>query len=848
MNRPFRSLDQIDDADTREVGGKAGGLARLTRAGFPVPPGFAVTAGFFEEIRSRAPGEPEAEALAEHVPEDLRRALDDAISGLGDAPCGYAIRSSAIGEDSSEASFAGVHDSLLGVPRDRLLDALFRCWASAFSGRAIAYRNRLRLPADPSGIRMAVVVQRMLRPEAAGVLFTREGGDPGGDILIQAVSGSGEALVQGRAEPEVIRVSRGAGNGARRSGPAAPIDDGCVADLAAMAVRVEREWGSPVDLEWALESGRVHLVQARPVTAPVPAGAAREAPAPGESGDTLWTRANLRELVPELPSPLLLSILERIDWLESNRRLGLIPHPGGELFRVIEGRPFFNLTLMGGMMQRLGLDAARVARALGHGDEVPDLSRAPLRAVRFVLLHPVTAFRLARIQSRGRADILEFFREVEARVARLRSADPGTVPDPELREMAREMDAYGADFLHHLQVAFLRVSAGAMALEALLPRGVSLDGFLAAAGAAGESNVSLRQGRDLIALAREARGEGRVMAWLRAGEFGSWDRDLEGTRFRDAFRRYLEVYGHRGLQETDPAMPLYREDPSVLFRAIATAAGDSGTPDPHAARRAQEQAEQEAWADVRGSLSRPERLVPIRLVLLRRTLARLREAAALRERVRFEGMRVAAEQRRFLREAGRRLALRGLLESAADLPLLRIEEIEAVLEGKRTGRDLQDRVRERRAELERRKTRPLPNLVRESEIRDLAAGRQDPVPPGEREAFRGIPVGPGRVEGRVVVLEGPHEIGEVRRGDILIAPAIDPSWIPLFTLASGLVVEMGGTLSHGSIIAREYGLPAVVNIPGITRALRTGERVLLDGGTGTLRRLPAGPSELPESP
>lgn len=129
----------------------------------------------------------------------------------------------------------------------------------------------------------------------------------------------------------------------------------------------------------------------------------------------------------------------------------------------------------------------------------------------------------------------------------------------------------------------------------------------------------------------------------------------------------------------------------------------------------------------------------------------------------------------------------------------------------------------------------MPNLLRESEIGNLAARR--PLLPAERGTFQGLPVGPGRIEGRVVVLEGPHQIDRVRRGDILVAPALDPSWIPLFTLASGLVVEMGGTLSHGSIIAREYGLPAVVNVPGITRALKSGDRILLDGSTGVVRRL-----------
>lgn len=138
----------------------------------------------------------------------------------------------------------------------------------------------------------------------------------------------------------------------------------------------------------------------------------------------------------------------------------------------------------------------------------------------------------------------------------------------------------------------------------------------------------------------------------------------------------------------------------------------------------------------------------------------------------------------------------------------------------------------------------MPNLLRESEIPGLSERRWAPT--RDDRTFLGLPVGPGKVEGTVRVLEGPHDMDRVRPGDILVAPTLDPSWIPLFALASGLVVEMGGTLSHGSIIAREYGLPTVVNIPGITRALKTGDRILLDGSAGLIRRL--GEQESPKEP
>ena len=175
---------------------------------------------------------------------------------------------------------------------------------------------------------------------------------------------------------------------------------------------------------------------------------------------------------------------------------------------------------------------------------------------------------------------------------------------------------------------------------------------------------------------------------------------------------------------------------------------------------------------------------------------------------------------------------------------LRAEEIEGALDGRGEGEDFRDTVHRRRKEMDRQREIPMPNLLRESEIPGLSErGRTQPRDEG---SFLGLPVSPGKVEGIVRVLEGPQDMDRVRPGDILVAPTLDPSWIPLFALASGLVVEMGGTLSHGSIIAREYGLPTVVNIPGITRALKTGDRILLDGSAGLIRRL--GEQESPKEP
>jgi pyruvate,water dikinase len=544
----------------------------------------------------------------------------------------------------------------------------------------------------------------------------------------------------------------------------------------------------------------------------------------------------MRELLPDLPSELFLSLLERVDWRECYRRLGT-EMPAGTLVRAIEGRPYFNLSLIGAMMAKFGLSYDRFARWIGHGEEVAEAAGPAARPFRALLLHPAAHLRAFVRQRRMPAEARWFFDRVHARTRQLSAEDPAAATDARILEACRELEASSRDFIYFLMAGFNRVTSKMLALELLLPRRASGARLVNAVVPAGEKNISVRQGLDLLRLAQLSRREGRTLQYLLEGkdDFRGYEKELEGTSFLPAFQDYLRRYGHRGIQETDPAMPLYRDAPGFLLKAIGAAGEDPRSPDPETLARRQEETAARAWRDLRRDLSLAERLVPVRSLLLRGAVRDLKEAIALRERIRFEGMRVAAELRRFLREAGRRLRARDLLGDSTDLFLLRLEEIEAVLSGRADGAQFPDIIRRRREERSRREAIPMPNLLRESEIGNLAARR--PLDPAGRGTFQGLPVGPGRIEGRVVVLEGPHQVDRVRRGDILVAPALDPSWIPLFTLASGLVVEMGGTLSHGSIIAREYGLPTVVNLPGITRALKSGDRILLDGSTGLVRRL-----------
>jgi rifampicin phosphotransferase len=834
-----RPLWDLRWEDAREAGGKAVGLARLMDLGVEVPPGFVVPASFFLEVRSQDPQEPEAEALADRLPEPLAGEIEAALEALGSSPAGYAVRSSAAEEDSRHASFAGIHESYLGVGRRDVLRHIFRCWASAFSERAAAYRRRMGLSTPPAEIRMGVVVQRMLRPAASGVVFTKDPESDDQALRIQAVEGLGEKLVQGRVVPASLRVPRTGEAAFRPPEGALPIGASELKELVEIALRLEAAWGCPLDLEWALESGRLHFLQARPVTRAAPGelfAAGGEAEVPPEE-DILWTRANLRELLPEVPSPLFVSLTEGIDWAANSRRLGMRLRPGDRVIRFIEGRPYFSLSLIGRWAAEFGFPISHFTRALGHDAELSALPSAKARPFRAFLRSPWKVLRVNLIQASAPRRLRRFMAGAKEEAKRLRGRSPSALSDQELRGMLRRFTGYGTEFILHMQIAFNRVSGSLFLVDSLIPEEIDREAFLSAVLPAGEKSISVRQGTDLVDLSRQARAEPAVADYLKkdAGDFTDFEKALEHTAFLAAFRKYLEEYGHRGVHESDPAMPVYAEQPGFLLKALAALVPSPDPPDPEHTFRRQGLCAKSAWEDLQGRLKSSRRRAPWRIPLLRRCVQGLKEAMLQREQARFEGMRVHAELRRFLREAGGRLQLRGILESAADVPFLRIEEIDGALSGGPEAEEAKRRVRQRRSERERQLAIEMPNLLRESEIARLA--QRGPAPAGEAGFFQGIPVGPGRAEGRAVVLESPEQLGRVARGDILVTPTLDPSWVPLFTLVSGLVVELGGTLSHGSIVAREYGLPAVVNVPGITRILKTGDRVLVDGSAGTIRRL-----------
>ena len=839
----FATLDEITPDDLRSAGGKAYNCARLKQAGFPVPDGIVIPADATDA---------ELKFLAAHP-------------WLAAQPGGarYAVRSSGLGEDSAGHSFAGIHETHLNVDRARLVDAVLACRRSGASSQARAYRDARQI--DDEG-RIGVLVQRMVPAVTSGVAFTMNPITGADELIVNAARGLGEALVSGLIDPDEFHISKRDGAVlSSRPGTSAQATVGTstlttteLASLGALLTRIERHYGSPQDIEWCHDGHDFWIVQSRPVTTlqvqnaeRQAAGAERQAaraewqaadaerPATSGNPDTEWTRANLAEVLPEQTSPQVLAVYE--DMLNRGQRMfmGRLLAPDEELgpmFKAFHGRMYMNLSQMRRVVSLIGAPVADMLRSLGHpeaihpDDEIP--KRAPIRE----LLRCLPDFiRIGSYDPR----IERLFRRHEEKtrqtLARIKDADPLTMADAEIWKMIR----WWVDIAPEaIQAVFLM--SGVLFREVAIRKACQLAGFpyerlVYTQLAAGRRSVSTQQAIDLVALANSARHEPRALKYLSEnnGAFADFRVALAGTSFLERFDRFLDLYGHRGRYESDWALPRLHENPAPALFAVQQQLQERPQ-DLKAVAERQEADAAGAWRAFEAKLTLWQRWTVAPRV--RAMLKRLKNQYVWREQVRSDLTRVLRYARGYHLTLAMRFVERGWLDRPDDYFLLRLDEVGRAIEDARQGRALREIASRRAAQLAEESRLTMPMLMRE---RDLPALLRDGR--GEAEAgqgaLTGLCVSPGVVEAEVVVMRDPAEFASMKRGAILVAPATDPSWTPLFTIASGVIVEVGGMLSHASTIAREYGLPALANVKNATRILKSGDRIRLDASGGKVERL-----------
>ncbi len=806
----------IAAADLGRVGGKGLSLGRMAAAGLPVPAGFVVTTSAYRRVH--------AAGIRADAP--LSHALLEAYRTLGGGP--VAVRSSATAEDAADASFAGQQETILGVEGEQpLIDAVERCWKSLHTERATAYRAHQGV--EEAGLAMAVVVQRLVDADVAGVLFTRDPLDAAGQTMLAEASwGLGEAVVSGRVTPDRFRLDRGTGAVLDRTlGPKAVrvtpageehvpaelqrqfcLSDEALSQLADLGRKVEAFYADPRDVEWAFAGGTFHLLQARPITVATAAEREQlrreviaELKAKVEPGGTVWAKYNLSEVLPR-PTPMTWAVVGRLLAADGGfgamyRDLGFAPDPAlGSLsaFDLVAGRPMVNLARLPRMQSPTPVFdypfadyKADPRKAL---DPVPKLN--PLRAgvLRGLWRLPRTMKELARSAAATKAaeaGFAERFTKDAAafaaagRVALLHdlsTLDPAT--------LAADFEAWADRTL----VAFAR--------ESLKPTVFAQQAWA--------ELVALLTPKLGAERARVAVGELSLGSHIPAdSNLAAGVRELAaGTLTREAF---LQRFGHRTTNEMELSQPRWSETPGELDRLIGWA-GATGRASPGTSHT--------QWATVadEAKLTGPPREQGAALV------ARIHTFFGLREAAKNDLLLGYAVIRRTLLELDRRFGLAGgiFFLTPTDLPaLLRGDDLTAKIAAAR---------KRRQAEL----ALEVPPVLFGDDLD--AVGRPLPEPAGG-DKLDGIPLSAGVAEGPALVLTEPTA-APPDGGYILVCPSTDPAWVPLFVRAAGLVMETGGVLSHGAIVAREFGLPAVAGLPGVTQRLKTGQTVRVDGGRGAV--------------
>jgi len=880
---PFSAIDR---GALAVAGGKAANLGELVRAGFPVPAGFCITTAAYDLVAADAGLETTLAALAGIRPDDTTRlaglakearsslseasvpdALGQAIAraygdlGEGGAPVPVAVRSSATAEDLPQASFAGQQDTYLNVVgAESVLEAVRRCWASLWTDRAVSYRATNGI--DPHGVRLAVVVQRMVDAAVAGVLFTANPvTGKRRQAVIDASPGLGEAVVSGEVNPDHfvastatgeiverrlgdkrVAIMAASGGGTERVELAAGDDNaslsvGQVLALAKLGARVEEHYEMPQDTEWAIDGdSEIWLLQARPITSlfPLPVNAPTD-----EQDLRVYFSFSVAQGVYRPLTPMGIQAFRLI----TSALATLAGHPprnpyeGAAFFTESAGRIFVDITpvlrseqglrLFKGAMRHM---EARTVPIVQHLVEDPRLAPVPtnrrpvLRAVLSVFVRGRIPLRLVEALARP-----EKARARAARVvAQFRAA--GDVPPDagaaERLSAAEQLLRNGPpDIVPNVPPAFA-AGLAANALAGKLLGSLATEDERRVAMRALPHNPTTEMDLALWSLAKEARADPEIARTLgetppeRLAEHyrrGSLPPKLQ-TRLSD----FLRLYGHRGVAEIDLGLPRWSEDPTYVFGVLANYLR---LDDPQAAPDVQfGRATREAEEMVDELSRRAARGGRLRGALVAFLLGRARELSGLREMPKFCIVLLMAPARELLLTVGEELVEAGRLRSAGDIFFLSVPEAWAAL----AGEDMHPVVSDRRTVYEQEiSRRHVPRLLL-SDGTEPAAAAQGKVAEG---VLRGTPASGGVVTRKARVILDPAG-ASLEPGEILVAPSTDPGWTPLFLTAGGLVMEMGGPMSHGAIVAREYGIPAVVGVPDATELIETGHRITVDGSAG----------------
>ena len=853
------SLEKIREGNLPFVGNKAFGLARMKQMGLNVPPGYCITVIAFQKhiasnnlankigsaldklntasLEERKPILLEIRQAIINAPlaDSLRSELENHYQAF--ANCCVAVRSSATAEDLPGHSFAGQYETYLGVTGlSNYIEAIKKCWASLWTERAYDYRQNNSI--DHMTLDMAVIVQSLVEADASGVIFTA---DPVNGyksrIVIETVPGLGDRLVSGEATPQRFVIAKRKYRIVCKNMTVEPcITDPMVKKLAKLGNKIEKYFGCPQDIEWAISNNKIFFLQSRPITA-IPQQKSWE-------DRQAWTNGNAGEVAPDVMTPITWSVIQSAfkPFFRSVLRFFCVDVGDNPVTGLVAGRIYFNInTGMGAIRHLPGWQKIDFSAALGgeHNkvyelgqldipeEDVPDIRGSFLR---MLLKLPVALPPLLFYKSQKAQALLD---KMASKNKQLRSLDTSAMADEKLAERS---EAIVTEDLHAWDAKFLMCAMYPFPFFYTICNKWLGDNDIGIAnrllsGLSGMDDANA--GLDLWRLAQKAHEDAETEKsvlgndkWLTVR--AKLSKAEAGREFLKMWDAFMSHHGHHCRGELELFNQRWFERPDFILSLVRNYLSSIEQLDVLENSRKLALEREKLAEDCRQQLKNP-----IKRCLFNYSLQKAQLGSVMRENFKSEIVRQLAELRKMLIELGQRLNKKGIIENKDDIFFLEIEEIRPVTENK-AAFDVKDVIASRRKEYEKNKTVTPPKVV---------IGKFDPdnfVPENvdaDIEVLNGVSASPGVVTGKARVILKANTDEQVLAGEILVAPFTDPGWTPYFIPAAAIVMDMGGILSHGSVVAREYGIPAVVNVGPATKIIKTGQTIQVDANRGIVKIL-----------
>jgi rifampicin phosphotransferase len=875
MMKYICALNKVSNNSLDEsiLGGKGFNLYKLERYGFKIPQTIILTTNAYVDFLTANDLTELVEDLSERltsdelgienfkedllklrnlimdgsIPQEMEEQIREALYEQKMDKKPLAVRSSGSLEDSQKASFAGIHNSFLNVlDTEQMLKAIKACYASLWTERAITYRIKMNLVDQK--IEQAVVIMEMVSAQSSGIAFSCDPltGRPD-TIVINANFGLGEAIVSGNMDPDEYKITTKAlipeileKRIGKKEGKTITLEGGGVKQITSMdqsqvlgnddiirlsllIQRVHDALGkgeNHQDVEWVFDGREFSLVQARPVTH-VP----KYTYPALKSQPEIWSNANVKDAMPMVQTIFgwrFMKLFSEAILSAATKLTGYQVREGLEYSKLFQGRAYFNLSLIQWeFYDAFGVPPKGTNETMGgHQPEI----EVPSPTIKERINKLRRLLKLVNVMMKAGADADKAFEKVTSFCQNYLTKDLMLLDDKQLimnwKDILKEVITYSSTMALGANSAAISFANLTKKLDKYFPgRGVHIANSLMM----GQGKItSAEHGYRLMTLVDIAKADEEALNFLKSESyrFKDWKNELSNQSvFKQAFKEYLSEFGHRAIYECDISNPRWREDPSYLFDYIHSCLDQSQL---KKWKTIQTETSKQAWNDFIPKIPFYSRS------FIKSQIKKTIVNAEKREMAKSQLVRFAEPLRLLALEMGRRFVQKGLLSNSNDIFHFSWAEAVSILRGDWDGSGLEILIQERKDRLEE-----LQKLTPSDIILNGVPQIVDEKQRVTSSAFlTGLGVASGRVEGKVRIITHPSEGGRLQYGEILAAPSTDPAWTPLFLKASGIIMETGGFLSHGAIVSREYGIPAVVNIPGLISMLKDGDKVIVDGNEG----------------